>query len=138
MAQEIKTDNRLDLFAATPPTEAKKMLISMAVTSGIGCTGNDRGAGMCIHFIDISQAFLHADAKRKAYIKLPDEDYEKGMRGLLKRSLYGTRGVAQNWGGSYMELMDTQGFIKGKASPCSFEPKRNLRCVVHGDDFVVL
>ena len=32
VAKEIKKDNREDLFAATPPLEAKKMLFSMAMT----------------------------------------------------------------------------------------------------------
>ena len=36
VAQEIKKDKREDLFAATPPLEAKKMIFSMAVTEGIG------------------------------------------------------------------------------------------------------
>ena len=36
VAKEIKTDDRLDLFAATPPLESKKMLFSCAVTEGIG------------------------------------------------------------------------------------------------------
>ena len=35
VAQEIKRDNRDDLFAATPPLEAKQMLMSMAVTEGV-------------------------------------------------------------------------------------------------------
>ena len=36
VAKEIKIDKRFDLFAATPPLEAKKLLFSMAVTEGIG------------------------------------------------------------------------------------------------------
>ena len=39
VAREIKNDARLDLFSATPPLEAKKMLFSMAVTEGIGWMG---------------------------------------------------------------------------------------------------
>jgi hypothetical protein len=35
VAKEIKKDTREDLFAATPPLEAKKMLFSLAVTEGI-------------------------------------------------------------------------------------------------------
>ena len=34
VAQEIKTDTREDLFAATPPLEAKKMLFSPAASFG--------------------------------------------------------------------------------------------------------
>ena len=36
VAKEIKTDKRTDLFAATPPLEAKKILFSLAVTEGVG------------------------------------------------------------------------------------------------------
>ena len=42
VAKEIKLDKRNDVFAATPPLEAKKMLISMAVTQGVGHTGIDK------------------------------------------------------------------------------------------------
>ena len=34
VAKEIKSDSRLDMFAATPPLEAKKFLLSRAATSG--------------------------------------------------------------------------------------------------------
>ena len=36
VAKEIKRDKREDLFAATPPLEAKKALFSLAVTDGVG------------------------------------------------------------------------------------------------------
>ena len=36
VAKEIKRDSRDDLFAATPPLEALKLIISMAMTEGIG------------------------------------------------------------------------------------------------------
>ena len=39
VAQEIKRDRRDDLFAATPPLEAKKILFALAVTAGIGFKG---------------------------------------------------------------------------------------------------
>lgn len=36
VAQEIKVNKREDLFAATPPLEALKILFSLAVTEGVG------------------------------------------------------------------------------------------------------
>ena len=36
VAKDFKRDNRKDLFAATPPLEALKMLISMWMAGGIG------------------------------------------------------------------------------------------------------
>ena len=62
VAQEIKTDKREDLFAATPPLEAIKLLISMAVTEGIGYEKDKRENGMKLDFIDVRRAFFHSDA----------------------------------------------------------------------------
>ena len=90
-------------------------------------------------FIDIRRAFFHADAIRDVYIELPAEDYEEGMCGKLEKSMYGTRDAAQNWEAAYCEFMEKIGFKRGIASPCIFRHKsRNLRVVVHGDDFTIL
>ena len=139
MAKEIKRDKREDLFAATPPLEAKKMLFSMAVTEGIGHQSGHPEEGMKIDFIDISRAYFQADAIRDMYVQLPDEDREEGMCGRLMKSMYGTRDAAQNWGAAYSEFMKSVGFRQGKASPCVFwHPEREIRCVVHGEEFTVL
>ena len=55
VAKEIKMDQRLDLFAATPPLEAKKFLFSLAVSSKA-----DSGKSYKIAFIDIKRAYFHA------------------------------------------------------------------------------
>jgi len=68
------------LFAATPPLEAKKMLMSMAVT-GIGHQGTHRRDGDKLEFIDVRRAYSHARARRLVYIKLPEEDNQEGMCG---------------------------------------------------------
>ena len=61
------------------------------------------------------------------------------MCGKLRKSMYGTRGAAQNWGGEYSKFMVESGFRKGTSSPCVFwHPDREIRCVVHCDDFTVL
>ena len=61
------------------------------------------------------------------------------MCGLLLKPLYGTRDAAQNWGQAYTEFMLSAGFTKGKWSPCCFvHSGREIRAVVHGDDFTVL
>ena len=46
--------------------------------------------------------------------------------------------AAQNWRKKVQETMATLGFSIGKASPVLFHhPQRGLKCLVHGDDFVV-
>ena len=71
-------------FAATPPLESNKMLFSIAVTEGIGFKRNDKRNGMKLMFLDISRAYYHSKARRRIFIKLPPEDDEPGMCGLMK------------------------------------------------------
>ena len=139
MAKEIKVDKREDLFAATPPLEAKKMLFSWAVTEGIGFKKGHRKEGMKLDFIYVRRAYFHANAQREVYVQLPEEDYEEGMCVMLVKAMYGTRDAAQNWEVAYIEFMESAGFVKGIASPCVFyNSQRNIRSVIHGDDFTML
>ena len=92
-----------------------------------------------IEIIDIRRAYYHANAIREIYIDLPEGDEEEGMCGILNKSLQGTRDAAQNWEYAYVEAMEEIGFKRGMATPCAFYmAERNLRVVVHGDDFTVL
>ncbi len=53
--------------------------------------------------------------------------------------MYGTRDAAQNWEVTYVKFMIDAEFASGKATPCVFYNKeRELRAVVHGDDFTIL
>ena len=53
--------------------------------------------------------------------------------------MYGTRDAAQNWEVAYCQFMAESGFTSGKATPCTFHNRgRNIRVVVHGDDFTIL
>ena len=55
------------------------------------------------------------------------------------KALYGTRDAAQNWEYEYSAFMIGVGFSRGRSSPCVFRhASRDLRVVVHGDDFTVL
>ena len=72
-------------------------------------------------------------------MELCDEDWEEGMCGRLVKSMYGTRDAAFNWETAYSEFMEGIGFNRGRASPCVFYNKeRNIRGVIHGDDFTML
>jgi hypothetical protein len=53
VAKEIKKDKREDLFAATPPLEALKILLSLALTEGIGYAKGREEERMKVEFIDI-------------------------------------------------------------------------------------
>ena len=73
-------------------------------------------------------------------MKIPDESLLPNERGKycgrLNYSLYGTRDAAQNWEREYEATFKSLGFIQGASSPCVFyNPERDIRTVVHGDDF---
>ena len=135
VAKEFKVGVADELFAATPPLEAKKLLMSMATTEGVGYCRHGRQKPPKLDFIDVRRAFFYAPARREVYVELPDEDKEEGMCGKQVKAMYGTRDAPQNWEYEYGEFMVGLGFAKGRATPCAFyhEP-RNLRVVVHGDD----
>ena len=89
--------------------------------------------------IEIRKAYFHAKATRAVYVELPEEDQEEGMCGKQNKSLYATRDAAQNWEAAYTKFMTEIGFVAGKSSPCVFyHNDRDIRPVVHGDDFTML
>ena len=139
VAQEIKRDVRDDLFAATPPLEAKKALFSLAASSlAKGRSVNDRGVQKLL-FVDVKRAYFYAQARRDVYVKLPPEDHEHGMCGKLNKAMYGTRDAASNWEHKYRAHLESVGFTCGKSTPCAFyHHQRKLRLVVHGDDYTFL
>ena len=139
VAREIAHDKDTAMFAATPPLEANKLLYSLAVTEGVGYFEGDKEGGMCLMFVDIKRAFFNAKARRAVYVVLPPEDAKEGMCGRLLKSLYGTRDAARNWEEEYSTDLQTIGFIRGVSSPSVFyHPTREIRVVVHGDDFTCL
>ena len=61
VAKEIKRGKREDLFAATVPLEAKKVLFSLFASM----------PEMRLDFIDVVRAYFHAKARRDACVDLP-------------------------------------------------------------------
>ena len=93
-----------------------------------------------ISAVDISRAYLNAstDPDDPTYVDLPDEDEDRrrGMCGLLKKHMYGTRKVADGWQHEYASTMVELGFKQGIACPCLFvHIARGIVTSVHGDDF---
>lgn len=132
VAMEFKTDKRPEWYAATPPSECLKIVLSKMAA--------DRGKKMM--YADVSRAYFYAPAARPVYVKLPEEDREEGdeeMCGKLRVSMYGTRDAALNWAVEYGETLKDAGYRQGIANPCLFwHPKKDVTVVVHGDDFVAV
>ncbi len=129
VVKEIATYRTDDFFAATPPLEALRLLLSMAASSG-----ND----IKVEVLDARKAHLHAFADRTVFVQLPPEETEAGYCAKLVRCLYGTRDAPKRWEAYLSEQLVAMGFARGRASPCCyFHAALDVRCIVHGDDFVL-
>jgi hypothetical protein len=132
VAKEIAYHKSDEFFAAMPPLETLRMLISRAATGRTSSKG-----GRKILVIDARKAHLHAMTERELFVDLPLEIRRPGYCGRLKRCLYGTRDASARWEAFLASELKKHGFIQGIASPCCFHhPQHDLRCMVHGDDFV--
>ena len=129
--------DREDLFAAMPPLESKKLLFQKAVAENAQRRREGK-EGVKIMFIDVKKAHLYGEVPDGvyAYIELPGEAGKQGKRGQLKKWLYGMRNAAGAWEKHYSDSLEEMGFRKGVAAPTVFyHPEKEVRCVVHGDDF---
>ena len=89
---------------------------------------------------DVSRAYFYAESRRAVFVDIPAEDWEEGDEercAQLNYSMYGTRDAAANWYAKYSRLLMDIGFEIGKASSCHFwNPKLNIKMIVHGDDLI--
>ena len=132
VAKEFNDCKKPELFAATPPGEGLKLLLSKLAQSG----GRKK-----LIYADVSRAYFYAPAVRPVYGIIPEEDREPGdppeICGELAYSMYGTRDAAQNWSEEYSVCLTKAGYIRGIANPCLFRhATRDVSLTVHGDDFV--
>jgi hypothetical protein len=122
---------RDDLFAETPPLEAKRMLFSRAATRKNGEIKRK------LMFIDVKKAHLNPKCDRDVYISLPGEcECPEGMCGKLDFWLYGFRDAASAWENLYAQKLVEVGFTRGDGCGVVFyHEERDISLVVHGDDF---
>ena len=129
VAKDFANGKSDEFFAATPPLEALRLLLAHVA-------GQNRAEKVLV--VDARKAHLHAHVDRPIFVDLPPEVARPGWCARLKRCLYGTRDAPRRWEAYVAEVMASLGFQRGRASPCCFfHPARGLRCVVHGDDFVL-
>lgn len=132
-AREFKLDEKPELFATTPPTEALKILLSPFAT-------ND--ADMKLLYADGSRAYFYATSIRPTFIKLPAEDPKSNdpkLCGRLRLSVYGTRDAAQNWHQEYARTLIEAGYVRGTSNPCLVSSEKDkVALLVHGDDFAAV
>ena len=138
VAKEFASSETEGLFAATPPLETLRVLISETATV------EKNKEEKVLMIADISRAFFEAEVVRDICVELPEEgkdeeDKGKDVVGKLRLSLYGTRDAAANFQRTVKEFMEKGGWTSSRYCPCSFRhPARDLAAMVHGDDFVVV
>ena len=134
VAKEFNTGVCPELYAATPPSECLRLMLSLVAS---GCR-----KGTSLIYADLSRAYFYATAVRHVYLKLPAEDIETGNEnrcGKVLMSMYGTRDAALNWAMEYSDTLRAAGYIQGKENPCLFHNKSlGVSVRVHGDDFVAV
>jgi hypothetical protein len=129
VVKEIATYKTDDFFTATPPLEALRLLLAWAASGG---------QDVKVEVLDARKAHLHAYADRTVFTQLPPEEAAPGYCARLVRCLYGTRDAPKRWEAFLAEQLVALGFAKGRASPCCyFHARLEVRCIVHGDDFVL-
>ena len=134
MAKEFNTGTQEGLFAATPPLEAVRLLVSDAATVSNARPRGDR----VIMVSDVARAFFEAPMKRLVCVELPPEARVDGADqvGLLQKSLYGTRDAAANFQAEVRAFMLASGFAQSRYSPIIFWHEGwDLKTLVHGDVF---
>ena len=134
VAREKRGANSDEFYAPTPPLEAKRLLFSEAATNRRYGKHERK-----LLFIDVRKAYFNAEVDRPTFVELPPEMQWPGHCGRLLRCMYGTKRAAMRWEDTYTQALGRMGFAQVRASPCCFTHQtRDLRLVVHGDDFTIL
>ena len=106
------------MFAATPPTEILRVLLSRA-TSGVGRYNDNK---KCIMSNDVKRAYFYAPVRSDIYVEIPEEDKSeedkgKDLVGRLRLSMYGTREAAAAWQDKIREVMLSNEFQQSMTNP---------------------
>ena len=140
-----------EIFSAMPPLEAMKVLISLFVSWNRGgpdsvekkqkARGRKPG-NYKLGIFDISRAHFYGKAKRRIFVKLPEEYAQihgPSKCGLLLKSWYGTQDASAIWQQDYADLLKFHSYVMGKANTAIFySDELQVRGLCHGDDFLVL
>ena len=124
-------------FAAAPPLEGLRLMISMAMTGQKGIPLKDRKV---LAFYDVSRAHFHSPAKRLMFVKTlkGDTSIKSGIARMLK-AMYCGRDAGQCWDDFNEKAMRDLTFEPGVFCPCVYYSKElDAQCWRYGDDFVVL
>lgn len=128
--QEVRHSGIEAIFAATPPLESIRFLLSLQRSTT---------EKLKVMFIDIRRAHWTAAIQRKVFVRLPQEVCDPSLCGRLNKAMYGCRDAAQCWEMEITDFFTTYGFTPGIGSPVLFTNLvRDIRVSIHGDDITAL
>ena len=132
VTREFKRDDQPDAHAGTPPSEALKVLISIAA---------NHKPTFSIKHVDVSLANFHAKVQRLVLIRLPVEDRmgaDSRNIGLLKKSMKGTRNAPSNfWSVIGKNMSKSEEYQLCRSSKTLFRKERNqVSGMTHGDNLM--
>ena len=139
VAKEFNDGKDASLFASTPPLEALRLIVSEAATVDYG-----QEVRKVIMINDVARAFFEAAATREICVELPEEalaghETREEWVALLEKSLYGTRDAALNFQKECRKYLESIGFRVGRYNASTYyHAKRQLRMMLHGDDFATV
>ena len=101
-------------YAATPPLEAKRLLMSERATRRV----DNRGRPLGLSFIDVRNAYFNGIPKRQLYLFFPKElGMPKGTVAHLRRCVYGTRDAGMIWEECYATALVSMGVQAKHSQP---------------------
>ena len=93
VAQEVGNGADDAFYAATPPLEAKRLLLSQWAhqrTRG--------GKALKLHFLDVREAYFHGQPRRRLHTRLPAElGVGRSFVSKMDKTMYGTRDAGAIW-----------------------------------------
>ncbi len=94
---------------------------------------------LLLHNVDLVRVYFHATTETEVHFGLPGDAREKGVCGLLRKAIYGTRHAVQNWEMECKEMLTGGGSAQEAYSTCmSYREQKDSRVVTHRGDFAVL
>ena len=113
VACEVNTFKSDDVFASTPPLEAKRILLSEMATA----RRLPDGRPLEMTFIDIRKAYFNGIPCRQLHLFLPKE-LCIGTTAVAhrRRCVYGTRAACMSWEDCYAQALIDLGFAEASRS----------------------
>ena len=105
----IEANDWTAVFAATPPYEAFRMQVSLALT---GERPSDASQEQVLSFYDISRAHLHSPLLRTVFVEIEGAVYR------LLKAMYGLRDAGASFDRKVTLSLSDLGFREGAFSPC--------------------